>query len=503
MESHPSSSLRIGQRARITPQLSQSIRLLEFSRQELQDEIQAELDTNPALELDDVFLDEQEIENLAIEYGVDPDEPDEFDELTDCQVDLEDMASAIAEDPSHEHQELESLADVDWDELHASSDRLSTTIPNRSQTTDFQISDTTSLSDHLLWQLSVAELTELDLIVASLIVDSLDESGFLLSGFESLTCEAERYGASPDDIQRVLSYVQRLDPTGVATRSAKEFLLIQIEECDWDTNLTSLAVRIVQDHLPAMAKGVIEPIASALRADLSEVLKVRDLIRQLRHTPASGFDPHPTEYIVPDLTVCKNGSNWLVALVDDQSRSIRINPEHESLLQRLPSTSPNYSYLREKLREARSFLNGIEFRNQTILRTATAIVLHQQGFLERGEAAMRPLALTEIAQAISMHESTVSRVAKNKYIRTPRGTLPLRFFFSTRMSQNDGSEVSSTAIRALIKKHTNRENPSSPLSDSKIVDLLRQENIVVARRTVAKYRKSISVPSARLRKRVD
>lgn len=501
MDPRPSTSLRIEQRATVTSQLAHSIRLLELSRQELRDEIQAMLDTNQTLELDNVFLDE--MESPPIEHGEDADEADDDDALTDRQIDLEDMASAISEDPSHGYQDLDSLIDVEWDDFHASSDHTNTAIPDHSPKYDFQYSDPVTLTAHLQWQLSVADLNERDLTIAHLIVDALDASGFLLDGYSDLIAEAEKYGASTADIQRVLSYVQRLDPSGVATRSAKEFLLVQLEECDWDTtSLKSLAVQMVQDHLHAMARGAINPIAKALQAHPKEVLKAQNLIRQLRYTPASGFDSDLTEYIAPDLVVRKNGLKWLVILADDQTQSIRINPDQECLIRRLPSTSPDGRYIRDRLREARAFLDGIEFRNQTILKIATAIIFHQRDFLESGEAAMQPLTLTDIAKAVSMHESTVSRIARNKYIRTPQGTFPLRYFFSTRMPKGDGNEVSSTAIRALIKKYTDEENPSSPLSDSAIATRLRKQNVVIARRTVAKYRESISIPSARLRKRI-
>jgi RNA polymerase sigma-54 factor len=304
-----------------------------------------------------------------------------------------------------------------------------------------------------------------------------------------------------DEVVAVLKRIQQFDPTGVGARDLAECLLLQLNQLAPDTPRLAQARVLVTEHLDVLAARDFAALKRKLKLSEAELTEVVQLIQSLNPRPGSSVSSESPEYVVPDVLVARKNGRWHVELNAEATPRLRINDTYASLVKRADNSSDN-TFLRDNLQEARWFLKSLQSRNETLLKVATKIVEHQRGFLEYGEEAMKPLVLHDIAEAVDMHESTISRVTNRKYMHTPRGIFELKYFFSSHVSTSSGGEVSSTAIRALIKKLTAEENPRKPLSDNKIAAILAQQNINVARRTVAKYRESLSIPPSNERKRL-
>ena len=304
-----------------------------------------------------------------------------------------------------------------------------------------------------------------------------------------------------DEVVAVLHRLQQFEPSGVCARDLQECLLIQLNHLPPDTPWLEQAKLVVGRYLNQLASSDFAQILRRTRLDEDQLKQVLTLIQSLDPNPGHTAVPEEIEYVVPDVFVTKKNGRWLVELNPDIAPKLRINAGYANLIKRADNSADN-TYLRDNLQEARWFLKSLHSRNETLMKVASRIVEHQRNFLEYGTEAMKPLVLHEIAEAVEMHESTISRATTNKYMHTPRGVFELKYFFSSHVATTAGGECSSTAIRALIKKLVAAENPRKPLSDNKIAQLLKEQGIEIARRTIAKYRDALFIPPSNERKRL-
>ncbi len=493
--------LKLGQQLTMTPQLQQAIRLLQLSTLDLQQEIHEALEANPMLEL----VESNEDEDASINKQANGDLQEKIELQTSQQA--TENQNQNADEPAWQEQIPGDLAvDSNWDDIYPST--YSSTPSFDSDLNDFESRNTTvdTLQDHLLWQLNLTPMTEQDNSIALAIIDAIDANGMLTVDIESLytgfdqTLEIER-----DEVIAVLHRIQQFDPVGVGYRDLAECLLIQINQFDNPKLARQIqnAKLIIKEHLSLLGHRDYAQLMRRTRLKEAELQESISLIESLDPRPGANISPPSTTYIVPDVIVSKQSGTgkWKIELNPDTTPKIRINNSYASLVKRADSSDDN-NYLRDNLQEARWFMKSLQSRNETLMKVATRIVEHQKGFLEYGEEAMKPLVLHDIAEAVSMHESTISRVTTQKYMHTPRGIFELKYFFSSHVSTKGGGECSSTAIRAIIKKLIAAENTRKPLSDSKITQLLDEKGINVARRTIAKYRESLAIPPSNERKRL-
>ena len=471
--------LKLGHQLSMTPQLQQAIKLLQLSSLELQQEIQQALCTNPLLELAD------EIAGEEVAAG-DPEE-----------------ASSAGDEVDDWSQEIPAELPVDarWEDIYQTAGPAGA----QRELPDFESfhSVTESLRDHLYWQLNLTPMSDLDRSVATALIDAVSDDGFLTLGVEEFqqTCpDEDGQPLELDEILAVLHRVQQFDPPGVAATDLRECLLIQLGQLAELTPLRDLARTLVDQHLTAIAEGDYAALGRRLSVGEDEIRAAVRLIQTLSPRPGDAIRATDEGYVNPDVSVRKNDGRWLVTLNTELTPRLCINPYYASQVQRADN-SPDNRYLRDNLQEARWFLRSLESRNETLLRVAHCIVEMQQGFLDQGPVAMKPMVLADVAAQLQLHESTISRVTTQKYIDTPRGIFELKYFFSSHVSTASGGECSSTAIRAMIKKMVAEETPERPLSDSRITTLLQEQGIQIARRTVAKYRESLNIPSSGDRKR--
>lgn len=538
-------SLKLGQQLTMTPQLQQAIRLLQLSSLDLQQEIQTALESNPMLELeeDSDSLAEEGLENhgdddrsgdgddSGSDAGSDDGYEDGFDDDFRGELDAGGLDSGGAgEDAGLSADDdfgpdLRDGADADngrddpipddlpvdtqWDDIYDGSSAASGPAPDDDWDLDARNSAAESLQDHLRWQLNLSPMSDTDRTIALAIIDAIGPDGMLTTSLEDILdglrdeedAGADEDGLELDEVAAVLKRVQQFDPTGVAARNLAECLTLQLRQLPPDTPWRSEALSLAGDHLALLGARDFAALKRKLKLAEEELAAVIGLIQTLNPRPGSSIATESTEYVVPDVLVARKNGRWTVELNGEATPRLRINESYAGLVKRADNSSDN-TFLRDNLQEARWFLKSLQSRNETLLKVATKIVEHQRGFLEYGEEAMKPLVLHDIAEAVDMHESTISRVTNRKYMHTPRGIFELKYFFSSHVSTASGGEVSSTAIRALIKKLTAEENPRKPLSDNKIAAILADQNINVARRTVAKYRESLSIPPSNERKRL-
>jgi RNA polymerase sigma-54 factor len=354
-----------------------------------------------------------------------------------------------------------------------------------------------TLRDHLLWQLELAHLPPASLAVARAIVDSINDDGYLT---ESLQVIAETVSAeAPSDaaaVERVLAIVQQLDPAGVGARSVAECIELQLAQLDAATPGLSAARTLAHRHLELMAGRDLSALQREMHVSGEELDVALALVRSCHPRPGAAFQALRTEYVVPDVYARRTPQGWIVELNASALPRIRLNESYAGMITR----APDHAVLRTQLQEARWLLRSLEIRNDTMLRVARTIVERQQAFLDRGEESMQPMILKDVAEAIEMHESTISRVTTGKYLHTPRGVFEFRFFFSSHVPGDDGTGVSSTAIRAKIRKLIAQEAADKPLSDQQIVELLAADGVQVARRTVAKYREALGIATSSARR---
>ncbi|MBC8021851.1 MAG: RNA polymerase factor sigma-54 [Burkholderiales bacterium] len=481
--------LKLSQHLTLTPQLQQSIRLLQLSTVELNQELERYLAENPLLERSDL--------GPPDEVGV---APVNGAPLAGETLRQEGEREEIARDDARE--EPPSFAeDHGFGDEHVGTGASRRDYDEREDFTQFAAAEPT-LNEHLEQQLALVGLTERDKRIAALIVGHLDEDGYLTQDLEELRQAA--VAAMPDmeieDLQIALKHVQNLEPTGVGARDIAECLELQLRAMPESTPHREAAMALVARHLDVLAARDFNKLKRLLAVSEDELREVRALVLTLDPKPGRAFGGGDVRYVVPDVVVRKSGGRWSATLNREAMPRLRINKMYADILQ--GSRGNGGKHLAGQLQEARWLIKNVQQRFDTILRVTQAIVERQKNFFEHGEVAMRPLVLREIAEAVSLHESTISRVTTQKYMLTPRGIFELKYFFGSHVSTDTGGACSATAIRALIKQLVAAEDGRKPLSDHRISDILAQQGIQVARRTVAKYREALHIQPANLRKSI-
>lgn len=456
----PSLQLKLGQSLTMTPQLQQAIRLLQLPILDLNAEIQEALEENIMLEMED----------------------------------LPDVPRTTAESTA----EVETIkADQNWQSRTAERTQDSGWNGEGRPISEFADESRQTLREHLLWQLEMEDFTAREALIGEALVDSINDDGYLTADLaEIVQILDERPPVVEEEVERTLTKVQRLDPVGIGARSLSECIILQISQLDADTPGLQLAIKIAAGHLDLVASRDYGELRRGLRTSEENLHEALALVRGCHPKPGQAVSAASAEYVIPDVFVRKIDARWQVEISPTGVPRLSVNQQYARLLR----GSSEHAVLKTQLQEARWLIRSLEIRNETLLKVATSIVSRQTDFLELGDEAMKPMVLRDIAEEIGMHESTISRVTTNKYMHTPRGVFEFKYFFSSHLSSEGGEDQSSTSVRAKIRKLIGGENQSKPLSDSKITNLLKDEGISVARRTVAKYREAMNIPSSSDRK---
>ncbi len=496
--------LKLGQQLTMTPQLQQAIRLLQLSTLDLQTEIQEALETNPMLDVAE--------EEAGGDYTAEGPELD-FSAHPETTVKVDEPNGASREDgedhtPDGEwSQEIptELAVDTSWDDVYQSAPTGTGLSRPENEDMDFESRRGTSesLQDYLAWQLNLTPMSDVDRHIGDAIIDAVGPSGMLVQPVDEIYqgLQQDYPELELDEVMAVLHRLQQFDPPGVASQDLAECLLLQLRQLPENLPSYEVAVNLVQHYLPLLGARDFKQLMRKLKVKETELQEAIRIIQSLNPRPGEQIGEETTEYVVPDVFVKKENNRWNVQLNPEIAPKLRINPDYASLVRRADSSNDN-TFLRDNLQEARWFIKSLQSRNETLLKVATCIVERQQGFLDHGPEAMKPMVLHDVAEMVEMHESTISRVTTQKYMHTPQGIFELKYFFSSHVSTESGGECSSTAIRAIIKKLVAAENPRKPLSDSKITALLEDQGIHVARRTIAKYRESLGIAPSNERKRL-
>jgi len=492
----PSLQLRLGQQLTMTPQLQQAIRLLQLSTIELQQEIQEALEANPLLEAEDEFDSfNDESERLS---------------STDYESDNRNTAEQADADENYEPQErdtTEALADQNiqedlpldshWDDLVSAAPVSSGNMSDDDSV--FQGETTETLLDYLRWQMQLTPFSDTDRAIAEIIIEAIDDNGLLTISCDDILESLGIPDIEADEVEAVIKRIQLFDPVGVGARTIQECLLVQLRQFDPETPYLAETRHIVSEYTDYLANRDFRSLMRLTKLKEDELKEVMRLIHSLNPRPGADVIRQEQQYIIPDVTVIKVKGRWQVELNPESVPKIKINQQYAAL-SRTARSNADTQFIRSHLQEAKWFLKSLESRNETLLKVANCIVQQQQAFFEHGEEAMKPMVLNDVAEMVGMHESTISRVTTQKFMHTPRGIFELKFFFSSHVSTESGGECSSTAIRAFIKKLVAAENPAKPLSDSKMAEILSEQGINVARRTIAKYRESLFIPPSNQRK---
>ena len=470
--------LRLSQQLAMTPQLQQAIRLLQLSTLELQQELQQALESNPLLEQIDTH--------------------EEIDTRETQDSETLDTADALEQKEMPEELPL----DASWDTIYTagtpsgtSGDYIDDELPV------YQGETTQTLQDYLMWQVELTPFSDTDRAIATSIVDAVDDTGYLTVPLEDILESMGDEEIDIDEVEAVLKRIQRFDPVGVAAKDLRDCLLIQLSQFDKTTPWLEEARLIISDHLDLLANHDFRTLMRVTRLKEDVLKEAVNLIQSLDPRPGQSIQTGEPEYVIPDVLVRKHNGHWTVELNSDSIPRLQINQHYASMCNNARNDGDS-QFIRSNLQDAKWLIKSLESRNDTLLRVSRCIVEQQQAFFELGEAYMKPMVLADIAQAVEMHESTISRVTTQKYLHSPRGIFELKYFFSSHVNTEGGGEASSTAIRALVKKLIAAENPAKPLSDSKLTSLLSEQGIMVARRTVAKYRESLSIPPSNQRKQL-
>ncbi|EEV7815917.1 RNA polymerase factor sigma-54 [Escherichia coli] len=470
--------LRLSQQLAMTPQLQQAIRLLQLSTLELQQELQQALESNPLLEQIDTH--------------------EEIDTRETQDSETLDTADALEQKEMPEELPL----DASWDTIYTagtpsctSGDYIDDELPV------YQGETTQTLQDYLMWQVELTPFSDTDRAIATSIVDAVDDTGYLTVPLEDILESMGDEEIDIDEVEAVLKRIQRFDPVGVAAKDLRDCLLIQLSQFDKTTPWLEEARLIISDHLDLLANHDFRTLMRVTRLKEDVLKEAVNLIQSLDPRPGQSIQTGEPEYVIPDVLVRKHNGHWTVELNSDSIPRLQINQHYASMCNNARNDGDS-QFIRSNLQDAKWLIKSLESRNDTLLRVSRCIVEQQQAFFEQGEEYMKPMVLADIAQAVEMHESTISRVTTQKYLHSPRGIFELKYFFSSHVNTEGGGEASSTAIRALVKKLIAAENPAKPLSDSKLTSLLSEQGIMVARRTVAKYRESLSIPPSNQRKQL-
>ncbi len=462
----------------MTPQLQQAIRLLQMSAVELEAELAAAVESNPLLDWT---------------------ENEEFDQTTETA-----SAEPISKDAAAHEGDTPAPPEADWgpDDGEVGYQRVGTAHADDDRELSEQVAGSESLQDYLLWQLHLSPLSPRDRQIAVVLIEAVDDDGYFRDSLASVADTlAPELQVSEQEIATVLLQVQRFDPVGVGARDLSECLSLQLQQLDPTTPGRDLALRVVSDSLDRLPRIGASGLATEMKLPLEQVETAVQLLRSLDPRPGAAIGSVAEDtYVAPDIVIWRQHGLWRVSLSDSMRPRIGIHKGYENMIRHAETADANY--LKGHLQEARWLLKSLEARGVTMLKVARCLISQQAGFLEFGDAALRPLTLREVAAEIGMHESTVSRAIARKYARTPRGTIPLRTFFASGIETGSGGEASSTAIQAMIRELIAAENPAKPLSDARLAETLKTTGIPVARRTVAKYREALGIASSQDRARM-
>lgn len=483
--------LRMSQQLTMTPQLQQAIRLLQMPAIELQAHINELLESNVMLEADeeaDALTSFEALGAAPHDEVAQQSPPDDADDAP-----LAAATETVAE-PTVE------IIDDAWDDRTASPSDTPYNPDEDDRGQDFGDDSGETLQEHLLWQLEMEKLGPRQRAIGRAVIDAINEDGYLVDGLDGIAATLRPdIEADEDEIDTVLTLVQRFDPAGIGARDLAECVLLQLDRLDPSTAGLPLARRIAAQHLQLLGQRDATVLKRMLGISDDELAQAMSLVRGCHPKPGSQISSTRPEYVVPDVFVRRGPNGWTVEMNPSTQPRVHVNQAYVGLL---GGRSAGHATLRAQLQEARWLLKSLEIRQDTLIRVARSIVERQIAFLEHGEEFMKPMILRDIAESIQMHESTVSRITSGKYMHTPRGVFELRYFFSSHVGgDGDSAETSSTAIRAKIRKLIRDEAPESPLSDSRIAELLSGEGIPVARRTVAKYREAMGIEPSNERKR--
>lgn len=472
-------SMKLSQQLRMTPQLQQAIKLLQLSRIELEAEVRNEINENPILE---------EVQDTSAD-----------DLRTKAQIteELKAAEAAVSGEADPRKQE-----EFEWESYVESMYKppQSTGFDNNDEIMNYENIITTeqSLSDYLIWQMNLFGFNEEEETLVSILISYVNDDGYIQVPLEEI---AKDESVELNELAEMLPFLHEFDPPGVGARDLKECLLIQAKHLQEDTHDL---VNIIENHLSDLEKKNYAAIAKILNKDIQEVIEMSQIILGMDPKPGRAFVANDTQFITPDVFAYKVGEEYVVSLNEDGLPRLRISNLYRNLLKGETKTDgekTTHSYVQDKLRSAIWLIKSIHQRQRTIYKVATSIVKHQVDFFEKGPAFIKPMILRDIASDIGMHESTVSRVTTNKYMHTPRGIYELKYFFNSGISKTDGDSVASESVKIKIKDLVENEDPKNPLSDQKIVELLRKSGIDIARRTVAKYRDILKIlPSSKRKK---
>ena len=508
----PSLQLRMSQSLAMTPQLQQAIRLLQLSTLELQQEIQEALDSNPLLEQEDPHA------STANDSEGDTPHDTNTNDVSDVEIATDSSQIEVGDALASDSMPDELPNDSNWDDVYTPQ------IQNHSGGSAgvdgldhvYQGETSEGLYEHLMWQMELTPFSDIDRAIAVAIIDGIDNHGYL-----SQTCEEILHSVIAghqehnnnnnnnnsntdeqlelDEVEAVLKRIQHFDPIGVAARSLQECLLIQLQHLPDNTPWLAECKQVIQSHMDLLGNRDYRQLSRKTKLKEPQLKEIMQLIQSLEPRPGNVIDQTEGSYVIPDVLVKKKNNQWIVELNPDIVPKLKVNNEYSNLSTGSRNSSDG-QFIRTHVQEAKWFIKSLESRNETLLKVTKSIVQRQVDFFEYGDEAMKPMVLNDIAEEVEMHESTISRVTTQKFMHTPRGIFELKFFFSSHVSTDNGGECSSTAIRALIKKLVAAENAIKPLSDSKIADLLADQGIKVARRTIAKYREALSIPPSNQRK---
>ena len=491
--------LKFSQQLTMTPQLQQAIKLLQLSTLELSQEITEQLYSNPLLE---EITEDQDAENQLKKIN---------NEKT--LTETSNLTAEELEEPSKNTEPLSQETDQnDWDSDFDNYSvqtqdiaRINNNDGNiRGEINLEQVHQVTqSLKDHLLWQLNLTNLNARDLSIAEMLTYSLDDNGLLTQNLSEIFEELdENNNEYESEILTVLTRLQQFDPPGVYARDLKECLLIQLNQLSQDTPFLKQAKILVLQFLEDIGKLNTDKLLKKTQLSLDELRGAISLVRSMNPYPGEFLQDNDTEYITPDAYVIKTSDKWRAIINDDHNPRLRINETYKNLIRQSDNSKEN-QYLKDSLTEAKWFIKSLESRNETLLKVVNCIIELQEDFFEHGPVSMKPMILSDISEKLDLHESTISRVTTSKYLATPRGIYELKYFFSSHVATATGGECSSTAVSAILKELINAEVPHKPLSDNKLTELLKEQGINIARRTVAKYREGLGIPSSSDRKRFE
>jgi len=476
----------------MTPQLQQAIKLLQLSTLDLQQEIQEALDSNPLLEIEE-GNDEPQLEKNNI------DNDDSGSEATaSASSDTLEAGDALEKNDLPDELPIDST----WDEYYSASSAPAPG-PSNDDEQIFQGETTEDIQEHLLWQMRLTHFSDTDRAIATAIIDSIDESGYLTVTLddilEAVNDDEMEEPIEMDEVECVLKRIQMFDPIGSGSRSPQECLMVQLRQFSEDTPWLAEAKQLIEEYSDLLSSKDYRTLMRKSRLKEDQLREAMRLLQTLNPRPGSALVTKEPEYVIPDVSVTKKNGRWVVELNPDSLPKLSVNQQYAAMSRRAKNSSDS-QFIRSHMQEAKWFIKSLESRNETLMKVANCIVQQQMGFFEHGPEMMKPMVLNDVAEMVDMHESTISRVTTQKYMHTPRGIFELKYFFSSHVATESGGECSSTAIRALIKKLVAAEKPSKPLSDSKIASLLAEQGIKVARRTIAKYRESLSIPPSNQRK---